>query len=416
MANLVKVSQIIANELLMEFINSSGLTRMVDHQFEKKFGKAGAKIGASLELRDPVIGTSSTGQAITPQGIEERTRFLRLDQHFNSSWEYTQEEGALEVDHWMERHGKPHVQKLANDFDLYLMRLAYQSTGLFVGTPNTAVATFKTFGQARDMIQKYGAPPGEDVVMVIDPDTQVEAIDLSKLFYNSQPQIKKQYEDGNIGRALGFNIHMSQNVRRHTVGALGGTPLVKGASQTGSSLLTDGWSASITGVLKQGDSIRLLGVAAAVAGTVYGVNRITKENLPDQQDFVVTADVNSDASGNATIPISPSIEVSGRYQKVSGSPVDNGVIQIFRHASSYAGKVSAENLAIHPKAITAAVFPLPVPGDALFGETAYDEDHGVGVSFWRASDIMSGKTITRVDLLCGATVTHEEWICRILGA
>jgi len=53
MANLVKVSQIIANELLMEFINSSGLTRMVDHQFEKKFGKAGAKIGASRRA-DPL--------------------------------------------------------------------------------------------------------------------------------------------------------------------------------------------------------------------------------------------------------------------------------------------------------------------------------------------------------------------------
>lgn len=414
MASVIKTSQILANELLFSFKNSAGLTRSIDHQFEKKFGKAGAKIGSSLDLRDPVQVTSEDGQAITPQSIEERIRTLRLNQHYTVSWAYDQEEGALSVDQWMERHGKPAIQKLANRWDLYLMQLAYQSTGHYVGTPNTAPTTGKIFSQARAFIQKYGGPPADDMIIVIDPDTQTEAVDLSKLFFNSQPQLKRQYEDGNMGRANGFNWHMSQNVRRHTVGALGGTPLVKGAAQTGSNLLTDGWTAS-TAVLKRGDSIRLLGTATATNG-VYGVNPITKETLPDLENFVVTADVTSDASGNATIPISPQIEVAGAYQTVSNVPVDNAIIQIFAHATSYASKVSSENLAIHPKAITAAVFPLPVPSDVIMGETAYDEEHGIGVSFWRASDITSGKTITRVDFLGGAVVTHPEWICRILGA
>jgi len=82
------------------------------------------------------------------------------------------------------------------------------------------------------------------------------------------------------------------------MGAGGGTPLVNGASQTGSSLDTDGWPASTSGVLKAGDIIK-------VAGIPYILD--------------VTADADSDSGGNATLSISPPI-FSG------GSPADDAVI------------------------------------------------------------------------------------------
>ena len=40
-------------------------------------------------------------------------------------------------------------------------------------------------------------------------------------------------------------------------GALGGTPLVNGASQSGKTLATDGWTAGVANVLKAGDWIQL---------------------------------------------------------------------------------------------------------------------------------------------------------------
>ena len=69
-------------------------------------------------------------------------------------------------------------------------------------------------------------------------------------------------------------------------GTTNGTPLVNGADQTGTSLITDGWANSKT-VLKAGDYI--------------SVNDELK---------VVTADVTSDGSGNATINFEPKIRVS----------------------------------------------------------------------------------------------------------
>lgn len=91
-------------------------------------------------------------------------------------------------------------------------------------------------------------------------------------------------------------------------GAATGTPLVKGAGQTGQSLITDGWTAGVTGILKQGDYIE-------VASRLY----------------MVMVDANSDGSGNATLDIWP---------RLRAATVDNEAITvrscrgIFRLASN----------------------------------------------------------------------------------
>lgn len=79
-----------------------------------------------------------------------------------------------------------------------------------------------------------------------------------------------------------------------------GTPLVQGASQTGDTLVTDGWTPSTTGILKAGDWIQL-GSASST--------RLHK----------VLDDVNSDGSGNATLTIWPNLR---------SSPSDNAAITI----------------------------------------------------------------------------------------
>lgn len=78
-------------------------------------------------------------------------------------------------------------------------------------------------------------------------------------------------------------------------GAGGGTPLVNGGSQTGSSLITDGWPAN-TIVLKAGDP--------------FSVNGEYKR---------ATADVLTNGSGQATIPFKPTLR---------SSPADNAPLTV----------------------------------------------------------------------------------------
>jgi hypothetical protein len=83
-------------------------------------------------------------------------------------------------------------------------------------------------------------------------------------------------------------------------GTATGTPLVKGASQTGYDLVTDGWTNGVTGILKAGDWIQL--------GT-GSTARLYK----------VMADANSNGSGEATLTLWP---------KLRSSPADNAAITI----------------------------------------------------------------------------------------
>ena len=80
----------------------------------------------------------------------------------------------------------------------------------------------------------------------------------------------------------------------------GGTPLVNGAGQTGSNLIVDGASNSITNWLRGGDIIKVVGAPVVID---------------------VTADVNTNGSGQATIPIHPPIFVGA-------APADNAAVEI----------------------------------------------------------------------------------------
>lgn len=97
------------------------------------------------------------------------------------------------------------------------------------------------------------------------------------------------------GQAGRFYMH---NMARPTPrGIATGTPLVKGASQTGTSIVTDGWTPSQAGILKVGD--------------FFGIGGELK--------MVVSADVNSDVAGEATIVFEPPIRTS---------PADNAAVVI----------------------------------------------------------------------------------------
>jgi len=81
-------------------------------------------------------------------------------------------------------------------------------------------------------------------------------------------------------------------------GVATGTPLVNGANQTGKTLVTDGWTPSVTGILKAGDFLQF--------GS--GLKQRLHMNL---------VDVNSDAGGNATLDLWP---------RQRESPADNAAI------------------------------------------------------------------------------------------
>lgn len=79
-------------------------------------------------------------------------------------------------------------------------------------------------------------------------------------------------------------------------GAATGTPLIKGAGQLGNSIVTDGWAAGVTNILKAGDYVQI--------GTRLHMQMVN---------------VNSNGSGEATLTLRPA---------VISAPADNSAVVV----------------------------------------------------------------------------------------
>jgi hypothetical protein len=237
---------------------------------------------------------------------------------------------------------------------------------------------------------------------------------LSTLF-NPRDTLDNQYKKGIVQTQLGIDLMMSQNVPTHTVGALGGTPLVNGASQglinagatdnpysSTTSLVTDAWTAAAATRLNKGDVFTIAGVNA--------VNPETKQDTGSLMNFVVTANAASDGSGNLTAIISPAIIAGGAYQNVTARPADNAALTI---KTGTAATAYSQNILWHKDAVTFVSPEMEVPGgmDYAANSTLADQG-GISLRFVRGFDIVNNRRISRFDVLWGAAVIRPEWTTR----
>lgn len=79
------------------------------------------------------------------------------------------------------------------------------------------------------------------------------------------------------------------------LGVATGSPVVSGANQSGSTLITSGWTPSVAGILRTGDYI----------------------GLSNGELKMIVADANSDGAGGAVLSIEPPI----RYSPTNASPI-----------------------------------------------------------------------------------------------
>ena len=112
-------------------------------------------------------------------------------------------------------------------------------------------------------------------------------------------------------------------------GVATGTPLVNGASQTGSELITDGWTTSTTGILKAGDYIQLGSGSSAKLHKVLD-------------------DVNSDSNGNATLTLWPDLR---------SAPADNAAITVSGAKGLFRLSTNQQDWNVNEASIYGMTFP-----------------------------------------------------------
>ena len=400
MANTLLTISMITREALRVLENNLTFTKTVNRQYDDRFGVEGAKIGTVLNVRKPPRYVGRTGSAISIEDATETQVAVTLDTQFGVDISFTSEDLALKIDDFSKRFISPAVATIANKIDHSGLAL-YTSVYNAVGTPGTTPNALLTYLTAGVKLDNNAAPMDGDRAICITPLMQATIVDALKGLFQQSSAIASQYRRGQMGTAIGFDWYMDQNCNTHTYGQQGGTPLVNGASQTGASLITDGWTAAAANRLKKGDVFKIAGV--------YSVNPQSRQSTGAEQQFVVTADVSSDGSGNLTAAISPSITTSGAFQTVTGSPADNAAITVAGAAST----VSPQGILHHKDAFTLAMADLPLPQGTDMAARVSDSQLGMSIRMIRDYDITTDKFPCRLDVLFGWAALRPELACRI---
>jgi hypothetical protein len=411
--NLITPTVILA-ETLRIVHNESAFLGSINTEYNDEFAKKGMKPGASVYPRKPVQFTVRDGAVANFQDVNEQTEAITIEPEFGIDWDFTDYDLTLNIDKFSERYLQPAGKRLAAELDLRIGSRFYKRISNFTGTPGTTPNTTAVLGNAMAYLDDLGVPR-DSRILALSPFAMQGMVEATKGAFNDQKAVGDQYKTGRIKTHLGADYQMSPNMPRHTVGGLGGTPLVNGANQgitnasstdnpyaSTTALVTDGWTAAAANRLKAGDVITI--------GGVFAVNPETKQSLGYLKTFVVQSDVTSDGAGNATITVSPGIIAGGAYQNVTTRPADNAAITVL---TGTATTTYPQNILYHKDSFTMVTVDMDVPRGMDMAEKMTVD--GVNLRFVRGFDITNNKRLCRFDIMAGFGSLQRDWAIRISG-
>ena len=397
MANTILTPTAVTREALRILHQKCNFIGTINRQYDDSFAKSGAKIGDSLKIRLPNQYTVRTGATLSAQDTTETSTTLQIATQKGVDLNFTSADLTLSLDDFSKRILDPAMAVLAANIEADAMSMYKDVWSAAPVATVTAALDFATLLKGRKKLQDQLAPMEKRVANLTTQNT-VDLVDALKALFNDSGEIAKQYKEGSMGRAAGFDFYENTLWARHTSGdaaANGSSITVSGANQTGSSItVTNGSSKT----LKKGDIISFV-----------GVNRVHPESKADTgvlMQFAVAADV---AAGGTTITITPAIVTSGATQNVSASPTNSQVITKVGGASG----VYDNSMLYHPDAFTFATADLVKPSGVDFA--AREVQDGISMRTVRQYDINNDKFPCRLDVLYGYKTIRADLACRLIS-
>ena len=412
MANTLATPSWTTKEVARGFINRLVFLANVNRTYDSQYEISGAKVGNTVNARLPQRFTVTDGQALQLQNLYDQTVPISLTNQKNVAFGYSSQQATTELDNIRTRYINPGSEALANAAEVLAFNAVYRDIYSSVGTPGTTPSATLTYLEAGVKLTDLSCPL-RGRVAVLDPLAMSTLANTTSSLFNPTAVIAENYEEGMFGRKqLGVDKWLQDPVRRtHTTGTYtASTPLVDGASQTGSTLATDGW-ASGAATLNKGDIFTIAGVNS--------VNPLSYSSTGRLQQFVVTA-TTSDSSGDmATLPISPSIITSGQLQTVDSSPANNAVITVLGTTAAAGGTLatttSPQSFVYHPDAFAYVMADLAKPGAGAESTTVRSKALGFSIRMVEQYQIGTDQNPSRLDILIGAATIQARLAARVWG-
>lgn len=399
-----------ARRLVNNAVFASNVNRSYDDEYKQK----GVKMGDTITARLPQRYELTIGAVMNPTPLTDQTVSLTITDQSNIGFEYGSWAATLYVDDYMERYGNPAVDLLVNNIDYTGLARCYKEVATTVGTPGVVPGSTGTLPQAANQVyldahtKLAEASAYGPYNAMLSPDMHAYLVNAnSSNVFHPGGTLAANWKKAQFG-AMAFGIDrwfMNQNVANHTVGALGGTPLVDLGSQEGSSVNIDGAGGAVTDYFLEGDNIRFAGV--------YSINSLSHARTNHLKDFVVSRNVTSVSPANFAVPISPAIITSGPFATCSASPANNAAVTIFGHASSYANVVTPQGLIYNKDAFALVMADLVLPRGLWVAERISNAKLGISVRMLKDHDIINDVSPARFDTAHGWKTIRQELACRV---
>lgn len=251
------------------------MPRLVLNSFE--LGDERAK-GSTVDIPLPTaISSRDVTAAVTHatnQDTDDSTVQCVLNQWKEASFHLSDKDAEEVMNGFIPMQSAEAVKALANAIDAHILG-KYTGVYNYGGTAGTTpfASNLSAFKDARKFLNKEAAPMGDRRV-VLDPDAEANALDLSSFLAADERGDQGGIIEGMIGRKLGSDWYLDQNVVTHTGGtwAITGTGYTEvGAAATAgtSTLIIQGNSSTTTngGNLKTGDLVTIDGYNYRVKAT-----------------------------------------------------------------------------------------------------------------------------------------------------
>ena len=411
LGNVYLTDDIIAKEALRRLENKLIAARFVNRSLEPQFGK----IGDIISVKKPFRTKSAEGRVLVKQPMVDQTIPFKIDRQRHVGFEFTVRDRRLSIEDFGNQYLDAGVAELAHHVDLSIWQAIAAGTFNTTGVAGTG-ATYEQFLDANAAATMLGHPDDGKTIIGMNPlDAASHLKELVRV--GSDRQKQSAIERAYVGNIAGMDAFQTAQIPVATLGVGTGTPLVNGATQSGGTLVTDGWTASTTGILKAGNVFTIAGV--------YSVNPMTRLSTGALQQFVVLQDTNSAAAGATTIKIWPEMndgtatttDAEGStvslaaYQNVTNLPADNAPITLLKPAT---GTTYRQNFMVHKDAAMLVMVDSILPSTASVAQTKRSKS-GISLALTADYDINEHSEVYRLDAIWGVHMMYPELSHRILG-
>lgn len=391
MSNSILTPTAVTREAIRVLHQKLNFVGSIDRQYDDRFANEGAKIGDSLKIRMPNQYTVTTGKALNTQDVAETSQTLTVATQKHVGMNFSTAELTMSIDDFSKRIIDPAMSVLAASIEADAMSMYDDVYNSVWGS----AASYADVLNGRVLMQRGLAPSGDRTANLSSQD-MVDVVSDTKTLFNDQAQLSKQYREGYMGRAAGFDFVENTLWSNHTTGGEDAAYVVN--TSTG---ITSG---SATVAVTAGTGTLALGDVFTIAG-VYSVHPETKVSTGVLQQFVITA---AYAGGAGNITVSPTPVTSGATQNVTIVSAGASKTVVVAGTASTAYSTS---LLYQKEAFTFATADLVMPKGVDFARREVVD--GISLRLVRDYDINNDNLPCRVDVLYGYKTLRPEWATRL---